>query len=59
MKLLLLTLLLSSCSLLKPKCDPDLTHAKQLENCMERFASQGYTADGVVKMCGKAYEKRD
>lgn len=62
MKLLLITILLTSCAYLDPEKRKDRTqqthYSKQLERCMEKFAKLGYDSDSLVKICGKIYERR-
>lgn len=59
MKFLLLFLLVG-CGSFKERCtNCSNTYNQKLQSCMEEFADKGYTADALVKICGKVHEKRD
>ena len=56
---LMILIIATSCASRKPLCTEESQYSRKLEDCMVRFSNQGYTAEGVVKICGKAHEKRD
>lgn len=61
MKIITLTLLLSSCSTFSSnlnKRDYTNYYARQIEDCMYRFVQQGFNAKDVINMCSAVFKKR-
>lgn len=59
MKLILLGLLLTSCSTRKPLVSNDEAFFyKKVEACMEKFSNHGFNADGIVKICQEVFNRK-
>lgn len=56
MRYLILGLLLTSCAHRKPIAQ---SYQEKLMSCMERFSNKGYNAEGIVLICGHAYQERE